>query len=77
MTVSEKLLKLIETGELDWDNERHREAYLKAWASRESLPRFTAEKMETDESERRPASHYPEPESATGCRAVARSGSSY
>jgi len=35
VTVSEKLLGLIETGELDWDNERHREAYLKAWVKGE------------------------------------------
>lgn len=31
MTVSEKLEELIRTGDLNWDNERHREAYLRSW----------------------------------------------
>ena len=41
---SPRLLELIETGELDWDNLRHREAYLRAWvkgevpAARETAP---------------------------------------
>ena len=26
-----KLLALLERGDLDWDNPRHREAYLRAW----------------------------------------------
>jgi hypothetical protein len=34
---SPRLLELIETGELDWDNLRHREAYLRAWV-KGSLP---------------------------------------
>ena len=29
-----RLLDLIESGELDWDNLRHREAYLRAWVNR-------------------------------------------
>jgi len=28
---SPALLRLLERGELDWDNPRHREAYLRAW----------------------------------------------
>ena len=30
-----RLLDLIESGELDWDNLRHREAYLRAWVKGE------------------------------------------
>ena len=30
-----RLLELIERGELDWDNLRHREAYLRAWVKGE------------------------------------------
>ena len=30
-----RLLDLIESGELDWDNPRHREAYLRAWVKGE------------------------------------------
>ena len=26
-----RLLELLESGELDWDDPRHREAYLRAW----------------------------------------------
>jgi hypothetical protein len=33
MTVSGKLAELLESGELDWDDERQREAYLRAWAA--------------------------------------------
>ena len=33
MSVSERLRALLESGELDWDNPRQREAYLKAWAA--------------------------------------------
>lgn len=29
--VHPRLLHLLESGEFDWDNPRHREAYLKAW----------------------------------------------
>jgi hypothetical protein len=28
-----RLLALLESGELDWDNPRHREGYLRAWAN--------------------------------------------
>jgi hypothetical protein len=38
--VSRRLLDLLESGELDWDNPRHREAYLRAWVNGE-LPRKT------------------------------------
>jgi len=31
--VHPKLRKLLETGELDWDNEHHRAAFLKAWVN--------------------------------------------
>jgi hypothetical protein len=31
--VDPKLRDLIESGGLDWDDDRHREAYLKAWAA--------------------------------------------
>ena len=34
------LLELLEKDELDWDNLRHREAYLRAWLTG-SVPRFT------------------------------------
>jgi len=33
-----RLLELLETGRLEWDNERHREAYLRAWVTG-ALPR--------------------------------------
>ena len=33
-----KLLDLLERGEFDWDNPRHREAYLRAWVNG-TLPR--------------------------------------
>ena len=29
--VHPRLAELLERGELDWDNPRHREAYLRAW----------------------------------------------
>ena len=29
--VNPGLLELLESGQFDWDNPRHREAYLKAW----------------------------------------------
>ena len=32
--VNPRLLELLESGDLDWDNPRHREAYLKYWLSR-------------------------------------------
>lgn len=32
-----KLLGLLERGELDWDNPRHREAYLRAWVNQLEL----------------------------------------
>ncbi len=41
MTVNPKLLDLLERDELDWDDERHREAYLKAWVKDPgALPRY-------------------------------------
>ncbi len=30
-TLNPRLAELLESGELDWDNPRHREAYLKYW----------------------------------------------
>jgi hypothetical protein len=33
VTASPRLLGLIERDELDWDDERHREAYLRAWVN--------------------------------------------
>jgi hypothetical protein len=33
--MNQKLHQLIAMGELDWDDERHREAYLKAWVKGE------------------------------------------
>lgn len=47
MTVSPRLLELLERDELDWDNEKHREAYLRAWVNRE-LP-VKAEAEEPDD----------------------------
>jgi hypothetical protein len=35
VTASAALLALLERGELDWDNEKHREAYLRAWVKGE------------------------------------------
>jgi hypothetical protein len=31
--VHPKLLQLLERGEFDWDDPRHREAYLRAWVN--------------------------------------------
>jgi hypothetical protein len=42
-----KLLELLGSGEFDWDNPGHREAYLRAWAAGR-LPR------EAEDNERRP-----------------------
>ncbi len=42
MTVHPALLGLLERGELDWDDERQREAYLRAWVSRVPLPAYEA-----------------------------------
>ncbi len=36
--VSRRLLDLLKSGELDWDNPGHREAYLRAWAAGELPP---------------------------------------
>jgi hypothetical protein len=36
--VHPRLLELIERGELDWDNEKHREAYLRAWVNGTAPP---------------------------------------
>ena len=33
---SSKLLKLLESGEFDWDNIGHRQAFLKEWANGDS-----------------------------------------
>ncbi len=33
VTVNPGLAALVESGELDWDNPRHREAYLRAWVN--------------------------------------------
>lgn len=43
--VHPRLLALLESGEFDWDNPRHREAYLRAWLN---APR----KQEEDSVER-------------------------
>jgi len=32
--VNPRLLELLQSGEFDWDNLRHREAYLRAWVNR-------------------------------------------
>jgi hypothetical protein len=37
--VHPRLRELLENDELDWDDERHREMYLKAWIAG-SVPRF-------------------------------------
>ena len=42
MSVSQRLLDLLERDELDWDNPGHREAYLKAWVNGEVKPIATA-----------------------------------
>ena len=34
ITFNPRLRELLDSGNLDWDNEYHREAYLKAWVSR-------------------------------------------
>jgi hypothetical protein len=38
VTVSPRLLELLERDELDWNNEKHREAYLRAWVNGEVKP---------------------------------------
>ena len=43
MAVSQRLLELLESGELDWDNPKHREAYLRAWVNGELPPPKPAE----------------------------------
>jgi hypothetical protein len=43
VTVSPRLLDLLERDELDWDNLKHREAYLRAWVSGELPPPKPAE----------------------------------
>ena len=35
MSVNQRLLDLLERDGLDWDNPRHREAYLRAWVKGE------------------------------------------
>jgi hypothetical protein len=47
-TLNPRLRELIETGALDWDNPRHREAYLRAWVKNE-LPARKAEKPPDDQ----------------------------
>lgn len=42
-----RLLDLLERGELDWDNLKHREAYLRAWVNRE-LPEKAEDKEPDD-----------------------------
>lgn len=44
---SPALLSLLDSGELDWDNPRHREAYLRAWANGE-LPARESEESADD-----------------------------
>ena len=36
--VNPKLRELIESGQFDWDNPRHREAYLRAWVAGTAPP---------------------------------------
>lgn len=43
MSVNQRLLDLLERDELDWDNPRHREAYLKAWVNGSVPPPTRAE----------------------------------
>ena len=38
MTVNRVLAGLIESGEFDWDDPRHREAYLRAWVNGTAPP---------------------------------------
>jgi hypothetical protein len=52
--VRDKLQQLIETGQLDWDNERHREAYLKMWVKGEIKTRGVSEE---EDGQSRPAYH--------------------
>lgn len=47
MTVNPRLLDLLDRDELDWDDPRHREAYLRAWVNRD-LP-VKAEGREPDD----------------------------
>ncbi len=42
--VSRRLLDLLESGEFDWDNLRHREAYLRAWVTGSAPPPERSEK---------------------------------
>jgi hypothetical protein len=48
--VSRRLLDLLERGDFDWDNPRHREAYLRAWVNGDLKDRERAL-----DDERRPA----------------------
>ena len=50
--VSPRLLGLLRSGELDWDNPRHREAYLRAWVNGDP-------KEAALDGERRPAGDSP------------------
>jgi hypothetical protein len=38
VTVNPKLAALIASGEFDWDNLQHREAYLRAWVKGDAPP---------------------------------------
>jgi len=47
--VHPKLLELLEKDELDWENLRHREMYLKAWVAGR-IPRFYQKEAAHDRS---------------------------
>jgi len=36
--VNPKLAALIDSGQFDWDNDKHREAYLRAWVNGTAPP---------------------------------------
>jgi hypothetical protein len=38
VTANPRLLELLERDELDWDDQRHREAYLRAWVNGDLKP---------------------------------------
>ena len=51
--VNPRLLELLGSGEFDWDNPRHREAYLRAWVKGE-LPGKTEDDRDRSASRARP-----------------------
>jgi hypothetical protein len=47
LTANQRLLELLKSGELEWDNPGHREAYLRAWVNGE-LPEKAEEEPPDD-----------------------------